>query len=902
MANANTAIVQEFLIESFEALSSISDELTAYEKNPKDKELLNSIFRKVHTLKGSASFLGLKKLQEITHAAESVLDFIRDDVISLNAEMIDVFLECFDSCLELLKSIETTTKENDKNYGPLAGKLTALLEKSSNASGKLRGEGSKVHNVLLDQDTITPLKKSEPIKQAEVKPEEPAKSLEVKKIEKVEKMEVKVAAPAAAAATDHDGDGGKSGGITDSVVRVNVQLLDKIMNVVGELVLNRNQILQFAHTSESADLHRLCQQLNIITTELQNDIMTTRMQPVGSVLSKFERIVRDLARSQSKKIRLEIIGKETELDKTLLEAIKDPLTHLIRNSVDHGVELPEKRKAKGKNEEGKIVIKSYHEGGQVTIEITDDGNGINPQIVSDKAVQKGLYTQEQVQKLTPKQVLNIIFLPGFSTAEQVTNISGRGVGMDVVKSNIEKIGGSVDVISNLGEGSTFKLKIPLTLAIVQVIVVQASGETFAIPQVSLVELVRLEHDDNKSHLEVLHGSEFFRLRGNLIPVFRLGDSLNLAKNTTPVDDGTNIVILNADGRIYGLIVDEVLDTEEIVVKPLSNKFKDLTYFAGATIMGDGKVALIVDAQGFFNTVDKGHGHAVEKLIDEVDNLKQFANDEQEVLLCGLGDQRNYAIPLMLVSRLEEFQASNIEWTGEQAVIKYGNVPMPLINIEKTLKLKGYSLLESVKNNPNTIVPCVVVKVRNQFFGFVVDVIRDIAISEGGISSDSVDRDGLLGTIFVTQKTITLLDIHGIVGMQKLGKNIFAKKDSQNHGKILLVEDSPLYRKVVKDYLEDNGYEVTVAINGQEALAYLNSDAKVDLVITDIEMPIMDGFTFSKEVRASAKSFSKIPIIALSTRVSQQDKERGLTVGFNEHLEKLNKQEVLDIVNTFTKNQ
>jgi two-component system chemotaxis sensor kinase CheA len=911
MSNTNSDIVQEFLIESFEALGSISDEITTYEKNPNDKDLLNSIFRKVHTLKGSASFLGLKKLQEITHAAESVLDFIRDDVIHLDAELIDVFLECFDSCLELLKSIEETTKENDKNYGPLARKLTALLEKSSNASGTLRGEGSKVHIVLLEQSAELPKTKIEPVKLAEKKSEVKVEKME-KSVEKVVTAVPVTVTPAVvkaapqAASGDHDGDGGsaKSGGITDSVVRVNVQLLDKIMNVVGELVLNRNQILQFANSSDSVDLNRLSQQLNMITTELQNDIMTTRMQPVGSVLSKFERIIRDLARSQNKKIKLEIIGKETELDKTLLEAIKDPLTHLIRNSVDHGVELPEKRKSKGKNEEGKIVIKSYHEGGQVTIEISDDGNGINPQIISDKAVQKGLYTLEQVQKLTPKQVLNIIFLPGFSTAEQVTNISGRGVGMDVVKSNIEKIGGSVDVSSNLGFGSVFKLRIPLTLAIVSVIVVQSEGETFAIPQVSLVELVRLENDNSKSHLEVLHGSEFFRLRGNLIPVFRLSESLHLDKKATSaiLDDGINIVILNSDGRIYGLIVDAVLDTEEIVVKPLSNKFKDLTCFAGATIMGDGKVALIVDAQGFFNTVDKGHGQAVAQLIEDVDSLKQFASDEQEILLCGLGDQRNYAIPLMLVSRLEEFQSSQIEWTGEQAIIKYGNIPMPLVNVEKTLKLKGYSLLESVKNNQNTIIPCVVVKIRNQVFGFVVDVIRDIAISEGGISSDSVDREGLLGTIFVTQKTITLLDMHGIVGMQKLGKSIFVKKDTREHGKILLVEDSPLYRKVVKDYLDDNGYEVTTSINGQEAMAFLNSDQHFDLIITDIEMPVMDGWEFSKEVRASVKNFSKIPIIALSTRVSTQDREKGIAAGFNQHLEKLNKLEVLSTVNEYTKNQ
>lgn len=706
------------------------------------------------------------------------------------------------------------------------------------------------------------------------------------------------------ALVEHDTDGAKSGGLVDSVVRVNVQLLDKIMNVVGELVLSRNQIIQFAHGSESADLHRLSQHLNSITTELQNDIMATRMQPVGSVLTKFERIVRDLARSQNKKIKLEIIGKETELDKTLLEAIKDPLTHLIRNSVDHGVELPEKRKSKGKNEEGKIVIKSYHEGGQVTIEINDDGNGINPQIVSDKAVQKGLYTQEQVQKLTPKQVLNIIFLPGFSTAEQVTNISGRGVGMDVVKSNIEKIGGSVDVSSNLGIGSTFKLKIPLTLAIVSVIVIQAHGETFAIPQVSLVELVRLDSNDIKHHLEVLHGSEFFRLRGHLIPVFRLSESLHLDKkcNYTNIDTETNIVILNADGRIYGLIVDAVLNTEEIVVKPLSNKFKDLSCFAGATIMGDGKVSLIIDAQGFFNTVDKGHGQAATQMNDDDDvNVNQVGVEDQELLLCDLGDQRIYAIPLMLVSRLEEFKSSDIEWTGEQALIKYGPNPMPLINLEKSLKLKGNSLIENLKSDQNSIVPCVVVKLRNQYFGFVVHSIKDIAISEGGISSDSIDREGVIGTIFVFQKTITLLDIHGIIGLQKLGKNVLVKKESKNHGKILLVEDSPLYRKVVKDYLDDNGYEVTTSINGQEALAVLNSDLSFDVIITDIEMPIMDGWAFTKEVRESNKKYSKIPVIALSTRVSAQDREKGVSAGFTQHLEKLNKEEVLNTVKMYTKN-
>lgn len=891
MAHTKSVIIQEFLIESFEGLSSINDELTSYEKNPNDKELLNSIFRKVHTLKGSSSFLGLKKLQEITHSAETLLDLIRDEVIRLNSEMIDVFLESFDCCLELLKSIEKTGKENEKDYGQVIRKFINFLEKSASPI-TLKGEGIKIHKEILNQVSEEILNK--PVE---------VLLMEKNEIKKVTSPEASIDLTVASQDNYQESNSTKSSGITDSVVRVNVQLLDKIMNIVGELVLNRNQILQYANIVDSSELNRLAQQLNIITTELQTDIMTTRMQPVGSVLSKFERIVRDLSRSQNKIIKLEIIGKETELDKTLLEAIRDPLTHLIRNSVDHGIELPEIRKAKGKTEEGKISIKSFHEGGQVTIEIRDDGNGIDPQRILEKAIQKGIVTPEHAPKMSARQILNIIFMPGFSTVEQVTNISGRGVGMDVVKSNIEKIGGSVDIVSNIGEGTTFKLKIPLTLAIVPALVIQDKNETFAIPQINLVELVRLEGDESKKQLEQLHDSEFFRLRGNLIPIFRLSESLKITKEEVlkQDDDFTNIVILNAEGRVYGLIVDSILDTEEIVVKPLSKKLKNLSLFAGATIMGDGRVALIIDALGFFNTVDRGHGQKADSMLSETIDLQNYSSEDQEVLLCSLGDDRNYAIPLLLVNRLEEFQSSQVEWTGDQALMKYGNTPMPLINLEKTLKLKGKSLLDNVKENKECNLPCVVVKIRDQFFGLIVDSIRDIAISEGGINSESVDREGLLGTIFTNQKTISIMDIHVIIELQKLGKNSHAKVSNIQHGRILIVEDSPLYRKILKDLLEESGYEVVLMPNGKEGLDFLEKGGMVDLIISDIEMPIMNGWDFSTKVRSSNKKFSKIPIIAVSTKVSTQDKEKGVSAGFTQHLEKLNKEEVIKAVNIYTTN-
>ena len=816
--------------------------------------------------------------------------------------MIDVFLECFDCCLELLKNIEQTGKENGKEYSFIVRNFSNILEKNSSLE-VLKGEGVKIHKELLIQEKI----ESHIVGKSDVRVDAvaPVFNKEVKMEVKEIKETPSSSASNAGDDSGQEGGGAKIAGISESVVRVNVQLLDKIMNVVGELVLNRNQILQYASIVDSSELNRLSQQLNIITSELQTDIMTTRMQPVGSVLSKFERIVRDLSRSQNKKIKFEIFGKDTELDKTLLEAIRDPLTHLIRNSVDHGIELPEVRKAKGKNEEGKILIKSYHEGGQVTIEIKDDGNGIDPQKILDKAIQKGIITVEQGAKMSTRQILNIIFMPGFSTAEAVTNISGRGVGMDVVKSNIEKIGGSVDIISTVGEGSTFKLKIPLTLAIVPALVIQDKNETFAIPQINLVELVRLEGHESKEQLEILHGAEFYRLRGSLIPIFRLSESLHLDDDhkfkKTDEDDFTNIVILNAESRVYGLIVDSILDTEEIVVKPLSKKLKNNSLFAGSTIMGDGGVALIIDAIGFFNAVDKGHVPKSESMAIDSKIEINYDSEDQEVLLCSLCDNRSYALPLMLVSRLEVFQANKIEWTGNQALMKYGNYPMPLINLDKTLKIKGDSVLDNLKNGDETPISCVVVKIRDQSFGLVVNSIRDIAISEGGISSESIDRQGLLGTIFTNQKTISLIDIHDIIEMQKLGKQLNIKKVSGFHARILLVEDSPLYRKVIKDFLEESGFEVFLAVNGREGVNFLERGEMVDVIISDIEMPVMDGWEFSKEVRSASKQYSKIPIIAVSTRVSAADKERGTGCGFTQHLEKFNKEEVLKAVNSYTTN-
>ncbi len=871
MSEAQQAILQEFLVESFDNLSNIHDDLSQFEKNPEDSELLNSIYRKIHTLKGSASFLGLQSLEKITHAVETILDYVRDGKFSLNTETFDIFLESFDQCQAILKVVEVNGKEGDEDFSSLLAKLNSLLQ--GDLSTSQVSEGVIKDEIVLDN--------SQPKIDVPDKPD--LKVVEAKMPSDDSKQDKPISDSSPVA--ENKGPVGR-GNLNDSIVRVNVNLLDKIMNVVGELVITRNQILQYSKFKDDSELNRYAQQLNTITTELQTDIMTTRMQPVGSVFNKFERIVRDLSRSQNKKVRLQIIGQETELDKTLLEVIKDPMTHLIRNSLDHGLESPEVREAAGKNPLGILEIKAFHEGGQVIIEIADDGAGINGEKVKAKALEKGVITKEEANSMSVSKIHSLIFAPGFSTADKVTNISGRGVGMDVVKSNIEKIGGEVEVLSDEGKGTTFRLKIPLTLAIVPALVIESGHETFAIHQKNLVELVLLESDDSKK-IEKLHDKEFFRLRGELIPIVRLNQVLKMETQEENLDS-INIIVLKAEGKTYGLIVDKILDTQEIVVKPLDRKLKGLSYYAGSTIMGDGRVALIIDAFGFYNQVDSEAHNDKKEILESGASQNEKNYEMMELVLFSLGDSRVYGIPLSLINRLEELDPQKIEWAGEQALIRYRGSSMPLLNCEELLELRGQSAMETHKDQK---INCIVTTINGINFGFVVTEIMDIAYNESSLETDTIDRKGLLGTVYIEEKLITLLDIYTMVSFTKLGQKFFTtKKDMRLNGKILVVDDSPLFRKVQEDMLRETGLDVLVANNGEEGLKILKEHKDINAIITDIEMPILNGYEFSKEVRSFNEN---IPIIAVSTKVADQDKEKGKISGFSYHLEKLNKQEVLD---------
>ena len=469
---------------------------------------------------------------------------------------------------------------------------------------------------------------------------------------------------------------------SESSIRVDVTLLDKLMNLVGELVLARNQILQFSNATEDAGLLAPSQRLNLITTELQEGVMKTRMQPIGNIWSKFPRTVRDVATMCGKQVRIEMEGKETELDKTIVEAIKDPLTHIVRNSVDHGIEKPERRVAVGKPAEGRLLLRAYHEGGQVIIEISDDGGGLDGDRIRRKAVEKGLITPEQAARMGEREGVNLIFLPGFSTAEKVTNVSGRGVGMDVVKTNIEKIGGTVDVQSKPGTGTTVRMKIPLTLAIIPALIVTSGGDRYAIPQISLLELVRLDGEDAQKGIELIQGVPVHRLRGRLLPLVYLNRELKVEDEAPDLSKlpAVNIVVLQADERQFGLVVDEINDTEEIVVKPLGKQLKGIRTFAGSTIMGDGRVALILDVLGVAQTSNVVSESRERALSDKEQHVASTAGERQTMLLFQCGADGRMAMDLSLVARLEEFKPEMVECAGDAQVVQYRGQIMPLLRV------------------------------------------------------------------------------------------------------------------------------------------------------------------------------------------------------------------------------
>jgi two-component system chemotaxis sensor kinase CheA len=735
-------IIKEFLIECTEGLDQLDRDFVELEKTPDSKDLLASIFRSVHTIKGTGGMLGFDKLGAVAHVGESMLSRMRDRKLSLNPRVTTALLSLVDALRKMLSSIEMTGAEGDGDYSDIVAAVNSILDGSADAATVSPVSAAPVQCATASEDLDSDdagasTTQAEPVASA------PAKNLLDKEVSAM----VSDATPIPS--EKHDP-------LASSTIRVDVGLLDKVMNLVGELVLARNQVLQFTTTTQDTTFLRTAQRLNLITTELQEGVMKTRMQPIHNVWNKFPRVVRDLALGCGKQVRIDMDGADTELDKTIIEAIKDPLTHLVRNAVDHGIESPEQRKKAGKPLEGRLSLRAFHEGGQVNIEISDDGAGIDVDRVKRKAVEHGTITSDHAGRMSEREGLNLIFLPGLSTAERVTNVSGRGVGMDVVKTNIEKIGGMVDVQSTAGRGTTLKIKIPLTLAIIPALIVTSGKERFAIPQVSLLELVRLEGSDAIAGIEDIGGAPVYRLRGNLLPLVDLNRELRLPASATGGGNAqlVNIVVLQADDRQFGLVVDEINDTEEIVVKPLGKQLKGLACFAGATIMGDGQVALILDVLGIAQMAN-----VVTELRSRAGNERASKNGESAGnrdtwLLFTVGENGRMATQLSSVSRLEEIPVNLIERSGDSEVVQYRQHIMPLIRISTLLNRPS-------RTQDAERVQVIVFAQGESYIGLVVDEIVDIV--EQQISLERCGQHaGVSGSAVIQQRVTDVLDLDMII--------------------------------------------------------------------------------------------------------------------------------------------
>jgi two-component system, chemotaxis family, sensor kinase CheA len=697
-------LIRDLVIESAEALDQFERDLLALETNSSDSETLNRIFRAIHSLKGTSGCLALHKLEQLAHAGENVLSLVREGRLRAGKELVSTLLTFSDALRKTLAEVGETGAEGATDHSVLVAELKAL--ESSGSSGSVTQSAAGAFGLFSDED----------------------------------------ATPAATSPAD-------GASVADSAIRVDVEQLDRIMDLVGELVLARNQIVRFAGNTQDGELMKPTQRLNLITSQLQENIMKTRMQPIGNAWAKFPRLVRDLSLELGKQVVLTMEGAETELDRTILEAIKDPLTHLVRNAIDHGLETPETRRVAGKPAEGQLKLRALHEGGQVIIQVSDDGSGIDREKVLRKAVERHLIGAEEAARLSDREVYALLFLPGFSTADQVTNVSGRGVGMDVVKKNIERVGGAVDIQSDRGRGTSVRVKIPLTLAIVPALMVRCAGNRYAIPQAGLVELVRIGEDQVGTLIEYVEQCPVYRLRGQLLPLVYLRAQLKLADSGQETGGSVFLLVLQAEGRQFGLVVDEILDTEEIVVKPLGKELKGLTVYVGATIMGDGRVALILDVMGIARRVGLLNEHSSGRASEQESHAMAAASARQSLLLVGVGEGKQAAITLASVARLEEFAEQNIERAGNSEVVQYRGEIMPLVDVVKGLGGAG-----SGSGGARRVV---VYALDGRNYGLVVERVVDILDCEVKLHR-ATNQPGILGSAVVQSRVTDFLDVAALV--------------------------------------------------------------------------------------------------------------------------------------------
>ena len=876
-------LLKDFLTETNENLSVLDVELVKLEQNPNDPELLGNIFRLVHTIKGTCGFLGLPRLEALAHASENVLGKIRDGELPVNEAAVSLILESLDDIKSIMAVLEATEAEPEGNDADLIERLNALANGAEAPAAKpAKAPKKKAAKAEAVKAEPVPVEVEEEAVPAVVA-EQPEPVVEAHAaVEETQEPVVAVAAEEAPAKDRKDvkeAKDAKESAVAAQSIRVNVDLLENLMTMVSELVLTRNQLLQILRSQKDSEFGAPLQRLSHVTTELQEGVMKTRMQPIGNAWSKLPRIVRDLSHELGKKIDLRMLGAETELDRQVLELIKDPLTHMVRNSADHGIEMPGERAAKGKPETGTVTLNAYHEGGHIIIEISDDGRGLDLDRIKQKVISSGLASETEVAAMSDQQIQQYIFKAGFSTAAKVTSVSGRGVGMDVVRTNIEKIGGAVEMKSQRFKGSTFTIKIPLTLAIVSALIVECAGERFAIPQISVVELVRAAANSEHT-IEMLNETPVLRLRNRLLPLVSLQEMLKLGKRTEGGE--TYIVVTQVGTYTFGIIVDRVFDTEEIVVKPVAPILRDIAMFSGNTILGDGSVIMILDPNGIAAASGEITVSDGSKLGDS--QVRAGSREQRTTLLLfRAGESGQKAVPLALIARLEEIDVAQVENSNGKPVVQYRGKLMPLVATDP-----GYRMRESGRQ------PILVFADHDRSMGLVVDEIVDI-VEENLEIELMADQPGLIGSAIVAGKATELIDAgHYLTqayqdwfraaGEAELG----AKNKSK---RVLLVDDSPFFRNLLTPLLSVAGYDVTTVESGDRALSLCEAGEEFDVIVSDIEMPGMNGFEFASAVRSAGK-WQHTPLVALSSHATPKDLDRGRAAGFTDYVAKFDRDALL----------
>jgi two-component system chemotaxis sensor kinase CheA len=879
-------LLREFLTETSESLDTVDNQLVRFEQEPNNAKILDNIFRLVHTIKGTCGFLGLPRLEALAHAGETLMGKFRDGM-PVKAEAVTLILSSIDRIKEILGGLEATEAEPEGNDRDLIDQLEAMVERGmaamAAASVAKADEPKATQGSLVEQTLERQLRPGEvsldelerafretaiEVAPAAAAPAPVAEKAEVK--EAKAQIKPKPAKANKLAAEEMQ----ESDKVANQSIRVNVDTLEHLMTMVSELVLTRNQLLEISRRNEDTEFKVPLQRLSNVTAELQEGVMKTRMQPIGNAWQKLPRIVRDLSGELSKQIELEMHGADTELDRQVLDLIKDPLTHMVRNSADHGLETPAERAAAGKPEQGTIRLSAYHEGGHIIICIADNGRGLNTERIKAKAISNNLVTEADLEKMSEAQIHRFVFAPGFSTAAAVTSVSGRGVGMDVVRTNIDQIGGTIDIKSVTGEGASVTIKIPLTLAIVSALIVEAAGDRFAIPQLAVVELVRARAN-SEHRIERIKDTAVLRLRNKLLPLIHLKKLLRIDDGSTSDPENGFIVVTQVGSQTFGIVVDGVFHTEEIVVKPMSTKLRHIDMFSGNTILGDGAVIMIIDPNGIAKALGASGSAAHEMAEDSA--AHHASSDEQmtSLLVFRAGSSQPKAVPLGLVTRLEEIAVEKIELSNGRHMVQYREQLMPLVQMDGVEIRTGGSQ------------PILVFADDGRSMGLVVDEIVDIVEERLNIEVAGA-QDGILGSAVIKGHATEVIDVGHFLPMAFA--DWFSRKemrDSAASQSVLLVDDSAFFRNMLAPVLKAAGYRVRVAPNAQEGLAVLRSGQAFDVVVTDIEMPDMNGFEFAESIRSDAH-LSQMPIIGLSALVSPAAIERGRQAGFHDYVAKFDR--------------